>query len=174
MESDRWVAWREMFNVSRGDPVRDKIALVDDKDDLFVRLLLTDVLENAFAQRTQGVPRVQYVEDDVGRVDDLVQLTIDSTRRALSVDGFDSVRICREFNTRGRCSGICGRIRRTLRQTDGERTSRTVPVSFLLCCFGSSASGLSKLLESTDVQSGLLALGFRSKRIVERLGFNYV
>ena len=68
------------------DPVGHEIAFVDDQDDLLVRFLLLDVLEDGFAHGTEGIASVEDVEDDIGRVDDFVQLTVDPTRRPFGVD----------------------------------------------------------------------------------------
>ena len=56
---------RKRRGIVHGDPVRDKIALVDDQNDLFVGFLFPDVLQNGFAHRSHRIPRVEDVEDDI-------------------------------------------------------------------------------------------------------------
>ena len=60
------------------DPVRNEVTLVDDQDDLFVSFLLPDILQNRFAHRSDWISRVEYVEDNVRRIDDFVKFAIDT------------------------------------------------------------------------------------------------
>ena len=60
------------------DPVRNEVTLVDDQDDLFVSLLFFNVLQNRFAHRSDWISRVEYVEDNVRRIDDFVKFAIDT------------------------------------------------------------------------------------------------
>lgn len=65
MKGDGRIAGREVLDISCSHPVGDEIALVDDKDDLLVRLLFTDELEDTLTERAHGVPRIQNVENNV-------------------------------------------------------------------------------------------------------------
>lgn len=47
------------------DPVWNEVALVDDQDDLFMSFLLLDILQDGFTHRSDWIPRIEYVEDDV-------------------------------------------------------------------------------------------------------------
>ena len=60
------------------DPVRNEVTLVDDQDDLFVSFLLLDILQNRFTHRSDWISRVEYVEDNVRRIDDFVKFAIDT------------------------------------------------------------------------------------------------
>lgn len=60
------------------DPVRNEVTLVDDQDDLLVSFLLLDILQNRFAHRSDWISRVEYVEDNVRRIDDFVKFAIDT------------------------------------------------------------------------------------------------
>lgn len=51
MEGDGWVAGCEVLDISRSDPVRHEVALIDNKDHLFMSFLFSDEFENAFAER---------------------------------------------------------------------------------------------------------------------------
>ena len=73
------------------DPIGDKVALVDDEDDLLVRLLLLDELEDRLAHGAEGVASVEDVEDNIGGVDDLVELAVDAAGRPLGVNGLEEV-----------------------------------------------------------------------------------
>lgn len=82
-----------MLNVAGGDPVRHQVALVDDEDNLLVRFFFADVLQDTLAKRPERIAGVDNMEDNVRGVDDLVQLTIDTSRCALGEYWFDQVRI---------------------------------------------------------------------------------
>lgn len=58
------------------NPVGNQVALIDDQDHLLVRLLLPDVLQYRFAQRSQGIPRVENVKNHVGGVYNLVEFPV--------------------------------------------------------------------------------------------------
>lgn len=51
-----------------------------------MRLLLLEEVEDGLAHRAHRVARVEHVDDDVGRVEDLVELAPDAPRLALGVD----------------------------------------------------------------------------------------
>ncbi len=78
MEGDSRVARREVLNVSCSNPVWHKVTFVDDKDDLLMSLLLPDKFKDAFAQGAHRVASVQYMQDNVRGVDDLVQLSVNT------------------------------------------------------------------------------------------------
>ena len=63
--------------VAHSDPVRDEVTLVDDQDDLFMSFFLFDIVQNGFAHRSQRVSCVEDMEDNIRRVDDLVEFAID-------------------------------------------------------------------------------------------------
>ncbi len=52
-ESSRKTAYR--------NPIRYEIALVDHKHDLFMRLFLSYVFQDALAERAERISRVQYM-----------------------------------------------------------------------------------------------------------------
>ena len=64
--------------VAHGDPVRNEVTLVNDQDDLLMSFLLLDVLQHRFAHRSDWISSIEYVEDNVRRVDDFVKLAIDA------------------------------------------------------------------------------------------------
>jgi len=65
--------------IAHGDPIRNEITLVNDQNDLLVSFLLFDILQNGFAHRSNWISRVEYMEDDIRRVDDLVKLAVDTS-----------------------------------------------------------------------------------------------
>jgi len=64
--------------VTHGDPVWNEVTLVDDQDDLLMGFFLFDILQHGFTHRSDWISSVEYVEDNVGRVDDFVKLAIDT------------------------------------------------------------------------------------------------
>lgn len=96
-----------------GDPVGDEIALVDHEHDLLVRLLLADELQYRLAERAQGVPGVDDMDDHVRGVDDLVELPVNATGRPLGIDGLNDIRVGLEFvgSCRGRSGAYMGVIK---------------------------------------------------------------
>lgn len=66
-----------------------QITLVEHKDQVLVRRLLLEILFNAPATSSDGVSGIKHVDDDIGRVNDLVQLVPDTLALALVEDGFD-------------------------------------------------------------------------------------
>jgi len=65
--------------IAHGDPVRNEITLVNDQNDLFMSFLLFDILQNRFAHRSNWISRVEYMEDDIRRIDNFVKLAIDTS-----------------------------------------------------------------------------------------------
>lgn len=63
--------------ITYGDPVRDEVTFVDDQYDLFMSFFLFDILQHRFAHRSNWISSIEYVEDNVGRVDDFVKLAVD-------------------------------------------------------------------------------------------------
>lgn len=59
---------------------------------MLVRLLLSEVFDNRLTPRTEGITGVQDVDDDVGRVEDLVQFSPYTTRGTLGIDRFSGGR----------------------------------------------------------------------------------
>ena len=53
-----------------------------------MRLLFLDILEHGFAHRPQWISRIQDMQNNIRRIDDFVQFTVDSARSALLVNGF--------------------------------------------------------------------------------------
>jgi len=64
--------------VAYGDPVWNEVALVDDQDDLFMSFLLLDILQDGFTHGSNWISRIEYMKDDVRRVNDLVKLAVDT------------------------------------------------------------------------------------------------
>lgn len=64
-----------MIAETYGNPSRDEINLIEEEDEVLVRLFVADVLLDASAAGAHGVTSIENVDDDVGRVDDLVELT---------------------------------------------------------------------------------------------------
>lgn len=53
-------------------PVRDKIAFVKNKDDLLMGFLLPNIFEHTLTHSSKRITSIEYMQNDVGRVDNLV------------------------------------------------------------------------------------------------------
>jgi len=73
---------------THGNPGRNKIDLVQHVDQLFVRLFLPQELDDGFTPGSHRIPGIEDVDDNVGRVENLVQFSPDSTRGSFGVDRF--------------------------------------------------------------------------------------
>ena len=135
---------------THSDPGRHKVDLVQHIHQMLVRLLLADVLDNGLTPGAHRISSVQNMDDDVGRVEHLVQLSPDTPRGTLGVHRFTH-----------------------------ERSGRVVclsTVSSHLALGGELCRGsrLTELLDRADVETGSFALGFRSEGVAERLGLDDV
>jgi hypothetical protein len=77
--------------VAHSDPVGNEITLVDDQDDLFMCLLPLDEIQDGLTHGTQRIASVQNVENDIGRINDLVEFAVYTTRSAFGIDRFDII-----------------------------------------------------------------------------------
>lgn len=68
----------------------NQITLVENKDQMLVRSLVAQVLLDTAASGTDGITSIEDVDDNVGRVNDLVQFVPDTLALALVKDGFNS------------------------------------------------------------------------------------
>lgn len=87
-------------------PSRHEIDFVEHVNQMLVRLLLPQVLDNRLAPCTERISSVQHVNDNVRRVEDLVQLSPYTSRGTFSVDGFTSSRCCWVIGVRGIKTGV--------------------------------------------------------------------
>lgn len=71
---------------THGNPSRDEIDLVENEDNSLVSLLLLEEVEDGLAHGSHRVSSVEDVNDDVGRIEDLVELSPNSSRSSLGVD----------------------------------------------------------------------------------------
>jgi len=58
-----------------GSPGGNKIDLVQDIHEMLVRLLLSQVLDNRLTPRTERIPSIENMDDNIGRVENLVQFS---------------------------------------------------------------------------------------------------
>jgi len=107
---------------THGNPGGDEVNLVEDVDKVLVRLLLAEVLHNRLAAGAEGVTSVEDVDDDIGRVEHLVQLTPNTTRGTLGVDGLGNKRAGGMEGVRRLLLRLGGSLRRCRRLAElGER-----------------------------------------------------
>jgi hypothetical protein len=72
---------------THGDPGRHEVDLVQHIDQLLVALFFPQEIHHRSAPRTQGVPRIQHVDHDVTRIEDLVEFSPDTAGSTLGIDG---------------------------------------------------------------------------------------
>ncbi len=70
---------------THSDPSGHKVNLVEQEDEVLVRFLFLDMFFDALAACAFRIPCVEYVNDHVGRVDDLVQFGPDPSRLTFGV-----------------------------------------------------------------------------------------
>jgi hypothetical protein len=70
---------------THSDPSGNQIDLVQHVNEVLVRLLLAEILDYRLAPRPERIPRVEHVNDDIRRVEDLVEFSPDTARCALGV-----------------------------------------------------------------------------------------
>lgn len=112
-----------------------------------MRLLLAEVLDDGLATGAEGVTGVEDVDDDVGRVEHLVELSPDTTRGSLGVDGLRGERARGVVGGGDVLLGVEG---------DAERGV-------------GDGRALSELLNASDIETGTLALRLGAERVRERL-----
>jgi len=94
------------------NPIWYEIALVNYKYNLLVCLFLLYIFQNALAECAKRISCIQYMQQDVRRINDFVQLAIYASRRALRVYRLDVVGMCPLHRRRRRglckfCRGLC-------------------------------------------------------------------
>jgi hypothetical protein len=167
---------------THSDPSRDEIDLVENENDALVRLLLLEEIEDGPAHRAHWVACVEDVDDDVRRVEDLVELSPDPARLALGVDALASLvaRVVVAGRSKQLVDGDC--------ETDAYRSALGAalrPSGWVKFTLGSLLLAVvernlvlerrgGKLLERADLEVGPLALGLRAKGVGERLGLDNV
>lgn len=77
-------------NPTHGSPCGNKIDLVENVNKVLVRLFLPQVLDNRLTPGTEWIPSIEHVNDDIGRVENLVQFSPYTTRGTFLVDGLSS------------------------------------------------------------------------------------
>lgn len=65
----------EQDRLTHSSPSRDKIDFVEDINEMLVCLLLPQILDNRLTPGTKRIPSVQNMNNDIGRVEDLVQFS---------------------------------------------------------------------------------------------------
>lgn len=77
-------------------PGRDQITFVEYEDNLLVALLFLQEIDDRVAASAKGISGIQNVHDNVGRIDDFVQLAENSSRSSLQPDGLDDIGMSRK------------------------------------------------------------------------------
>jgi hypothetical protein len=157
VERDGRVLRREVLDVSSRDPCGDKVAFIEDENDLLVRLFLPKEFQHGRAQRAKRVPGVEDVEKNVRGVDYFVELAVYASGGAFSVDRLDPIGV-------GRLEGVFG-------GDAGAGGTGAVPLG-TGGVFGGGISKFAEFFEGADVQTRTLALGFGPKGVAERLGLD--
>lgn len=73
-------------------PCRDKIDLVQNINQLLVRLFLPQIINDRFTPCSKRVSSIENVNDNVGRIENLVKFTPNTPRCTLGVNWFGSER----------------------------------------------------------------------------------
>jgi hypothetical protein len=136
-------------NNTHSNPSGDKVDLVKDVDKVLVSLLLAEVIDNGPAARTERVTGVEDVDNNIRRVEDLVELSPNTTRGTLVVGGLG------------------------LSHTDGVE-SLLGGLLLRLVSVALDDRRLAKLSHRADVETGTLALGLGTKGVGERFGLDNV
>lgn len=84
VKGKRRVLLREVLHPPRRHPRGDEIDLVQDEDEMLVRLFVAQVLFNVLGASAHGVAGVQDLDEDVAAVHHLVQLRPDAPRLPLA------------------------------------------------------------------------------------------
>lgn len=142
----------ELKVYTHGNPGRHQVHLVQHVHQMLVRLLFTQVLDNRLTPCAERISSVEHVNNNVGRVEHLVQLTPDTPRGTLVVDGL----------SRERSGGMVG----VIVFVDGI-VDRADTVSGR---FSRSA----KLFERAEIEARTFSLSFRAESVREGLGLNNV
>jgi hypothetical protein len=79
---------REVNHSTHRDPSRHQIHLVKHIYQMLMRLLLSQILHNRLTPRPHRVSRIQDMDDNIGRIEDFVQFTPDSSRGPFRVYRF--------------------------------------------------------------------------------------
>ena len=74
--------------LTHSSPCGDEIDLVQDINEMLVCILLPEVLDNRLTPGTKRIPGVQNMNDDIGRIEDLVQFSPYTTGSTFGVDRF--------------------------------------------------------------------------------------
>lgn len=86
-EKDR----KERRGATHSYPGGDEVDLVEDEDDTLMCLLLLEEVKDGLAHGTHGIPGVEDVDDNVRGVENLVELSPDSSRLPLGVDSLSGL-----------------------------------------------------------------------------------
>lgn len=79
-----------------GNPSGNEINLVKDINQMFMCLFLPQVLDDGLTPRTQRISCIQDMDNDIGRIENFVELTPDTSGCTLGIDRL----------TRGRGGGM--------------------------------------------------------------------
>ena len=79
-----------------------------------MRFLLLNELEHGLAKSTHGVACIQYVQNNIRRVDDLVEFSVNSSRCSLGVNWLIVVCMGWGFNE-GRCKRLYKDVRSSIK-----------------------------------------------------------
>lgn len=70
-----------------GHPSGNEINLVKDINQMFMCLFLPQVLDDGLTPRTQRISCIQDMDNDIGRIENFVELTPDTSGCTLGIDG---------------------------------------------------------------------------------------
>ena len=143
----------ESRSTTHGNPGGDKIDLVQDVDQVLVRLLLSQVLDDRLAPGTDGVSRVQHVNDNIRGIEHFVKLSPNTPRGTFGVD-----RLSHERGRRMVCRVVI----------DVES------VGFAILRDLSSSGGITELFDRADIETRSLTLGLRAERVAKGLSLDDV
>lgn len=76
------------MDTTYGNPGGNKVNLVEHIHKMFMCLFLSQVLDDGLTPRTQRISCIQNVDDDIGRIENFVELTPNTAGCTLGVDGF--------------------------------------------------------------------------------------
>jgi hypothetical protein len=136
VERDRRVLGREVLDVSSRDPCGDKVAFVEDENDLLVRLFFPKEFQHGGAQRAKRVPGVEDMEENVRGVYYFIELAVYASGGAFSIDRLDPIGV-------GRLEGVFGGVA-------GAGGTGAVPLS-TGGVFGGSIPKFAELFEGANV-----------------------
>jgi hypothetical protein len=139
---------------THSDPCGDQVHLVQDIHQMLVRLLLPQVLDDRLTPGAERVTSVQHMDDDIGRVEHLVQLSPNSAGGTLVVNGFTDEGDGVVVGVGGGCFVVPGQTERVLAIGDDGR--------------------LTELFQRAEIETWSLPLGFGAEGVGIGLGLDNV